>query len=67
MNAMREAIEGTRLADTTVEVSVRFAIHPHHEQEPYHLPHQALWFVLMLLALFLLAGKKVAALQCVMA
>jgi hypothetical protein len=67
MNAIREAIEGTRLADTTVEVSVRFAIHPHHEQEPYRLPHQAIWFVLMLLALFLLSGKKVAAIQWVIA
>jgi hypothetical protein len=47
---------------------VRIAIHPHNEQEPYHLPHQALWFVLMLIALFLLAGRDVAAaLQCVIA
>jgi len=44
-----------------VEVSVRVAIHPHYEPEPHHLPHQALWFVLMLLALFLLSGKRVAA------
>ena len=53
---------GTRLADSTVEVSVRAAIHPHYEPEPYHLPHQALWFALMLLTLFLLSGKRVAAL-----
>jgi hypothetical protein len=50
-----------------VEVSVPFAIHPHYEPEPYHLPHQALWFVLMLIALFLLSGRNVAALQCVIA
>ena len=46
---------------------MRIAIHPHDEQKPYHLPHQALWFVLMLLALLLLSGKNVAALQCVIA
>jgi hypothetical protein len=40
---------------------VRIAIHPHHEHEPYHLPHQAMWFVLMLLALMLFLGKTVAA------
>jgi len=40
---------------------VRIAVHPHPEPEPYHLPHQALWFVVMLLILFLLAGKIVAA------
>ena len=40
---------------------MRIAVHPHHEPEPYHLPHQALWFVVMLLVLFLLAGKIVAA------
>ena len=36
------------------------AIHPHHEQEPYHLPHQGMWFVLLLIILLLLAGKNVA-------
>lgn len=40
---------------------MRIAIHPHHKPEPYHLPHQAMWFVLLLLLLFMLAGKKVAA------
>lgn len=40
---------------------MRIAVDPHHEPEPYHLPHQALWFVMMLLVLFLLAGKIVAA------
>lgn len=40
---------------------MRIAIHTHHEPEPYHLPHQAIWFVLLLLLLFMLAGKKVAA------
>ena len=47
---------------------MRLAIHAHHQPEPYHLPHQALWFMLMLLALFLLSGKRVAAVvQCVIA
>ena len=45
---------------------MQIAVHPHHEPEPYHLPHQALWFVVMFLVLFLLAGKIVAA-QCVIA
>jgi hypothetical protein len=45
---------------------VRIAIHPHQDQEPYRLPHQGLWFVLMLIALLLLLGKNVAA-QCVIA
>jgi hypothetical protein len=40
---------------------VRVAIHPHHEQEPYRLPHQAMWFVLLLIALMLLSTKNVAA------
>ena len=40
---------------------MRFAIHPHHEPHNYRLPHQALWFVLMLIALFLLSGRRVAA------
>ena len=45
---------------------MKIAIHPQQEQEPYHLPHQGLWFVGMLLALLLLLGKTVAA-QCVIA
>jgi hypothetical protein len=40
---------------------MRIAIHPHYDAEPYRLPHQAIWFVVMLLVLFMLAGKKVAA------
>ena len=40
---------------------MRIAIHPQYEPEPYRLPHQAMWFVVLLLVLFMLAGKKVAA------
>lgn len=40
---------------------MRIAIHPHQEHEPYRLPHQGLWFVVMLIALLLLLGKNVAA------
>jgi hypothetical protein len=40
---------------------VRVATHPHHEAEPYRLPHQAMWFVLLLIALMLLLSKNVAA------
>jgi hypothetical protein len=40
---------------------VRIAIHPHHEQEPYHLPHQWMWFAVMLIVLLLLLGKSVTA------
>ena len=40
---------------------MQIAVHSHHEPEPYHLPHQAIWFLVMLLVLFLLAGKRVAA------
>jgi hypothetical protein len=46
---------------------VRVALHTQQEQEPYHLPHQGLWFVAMLVALLLLLGKTVAAAQCVIA
>lgn len=48
---------------------MRLAIHPHHDQEPYRLPHQGLWFVLLLIVLFLLLSKNVAATgdQCVIA
>jgi len=41
---------------------VRIAIHPHQEQNPHRLPHQGLWFVLMLVTLLMLLGKTVAAL-----
>jgi hypothetical protein len=40
---------------------MRFALtsqHDHHDH--YHLPHQGLWFVLMLLTLFLLWSKTAA-------
>ena len=33
---------------------MRVAIRAHYEPERYHLPHQALWFVLMLLAIAVL-------------
>ena len=46
---------------------MRVVIHPQQEPEPYHLPHQAMWFVVMLLVLLLLLGKTVAAAQCVIA
>jgi hypothetical protein len=36
---------------------MRIIPNPHHEEHHYHLPHQALWFVLMLIALFLLWSK----------
>ena len=40
---------------------MRIAIQPHHEQEPYRLPHQGMWFVLLLVSLLLLLSKNVAA------
>jgi hypothetical protein len=40
---------------------MRIAIQPQYEPEPYRLPHQAMWFVVLFLVLFMLAGKKVAA------
>jgi hypothetical protein len=46
--------------------AVRVAIRSHYEQHDYRLPHQALWFVLMLIVLLLLLGKTVLA-QCVIA
>lgn len=46
---------------------MKVAIHPQQEQEPYHLRHQGLWFVVMLIGLLLLLGKTVAAAQCVIA
>lgn len=39
---------------------MRIAIHPHHEQEPYRLPHQGLWFALLLIVLLLLLSKNVS-------
>jgi hypothetical protein len=45
---------------------VKIAIHPQQDHEPYRLPHQGLWFVVMLLVLLLLLGKTVGA-QCVIA
>lgn len=39
---------------------MRIAIHPHHEHEPYRLPHQGLWFVLLLIVLLLLSSKNVS-------
>ena len=42
-------------------LTVRVAIHPDHEQEPYQMPHQAMWFVVLLIGLLLLLGKSVAA------
>jgi hypothetical protein len=61
MSATRDGMEGTRLANSATEVYVRIAIHPHHENERYHLPHQGMWFVILLFALLLLLGKSVAA------
>lgn len=46
---------------------MRVAIRTQQEQEPYPLPHQGLWFVVMLIALLLMLGKTVAAAQCVIA
>jgi hypothetical protein len=40
---------------------VRIVIQPQHEQEHYRLPHQGLWFVLLLIVLLLMLGKNVAA------
>jgi len=36
---------------------VRIAIQSRHNDEPFHLPHQGLWFVVLLLALVLLLSK----------
>jgi len=46
---------------------LRIALHSHYEPEQYRLPHQGLWFVLMLMSLLLLWSKSVAATQCVIA
>ncbi|HKY22229.1 MAG TPA: hypothetical protein VJM31_13530 [Vicinamibacterales bacterium] len=40
---------------------MRIAIQPHRDDEHFHLPHQALWFILLLLAMMLLLTKSVAA------
>ena len=42
---------------------MRIAVHPHHEHEPYRLPHQGLWFVLLLIVLLLLLSKNVSTLD----
>ena len=39
---------------------MRIALHSHEEHDHYHLPHQWVWFVLMLLSLFLLLSKTVS-------
>lgn len=39
---------------------MRIAIQPHHEHAHYHLPHQGLWFVGMLMLLLMLFGTMVA-------
>jgi len=67
MKATREGIKVLVLQIVQRRSVVRVAIHPQQEQEPYHLPHQALWFVVMLIGLLLLLGKTVAAAQCVIA
>jgi hypothetical protein len=61
MNATREGMKALVLQIVQRRSVVRIAGHPHHHQEPYHLPHQAMWFVLMLLVLLMLLGKTVAA------
>lgn len=53
-------MEGTYFASSASEVTVRIAIHPHYK-EPYHMPHQGMWFAILLIALLLLLGKTVAA------
>jgi hypothetical protein len=69
MKATREGIKVLVLQIVQRRSVVRVAIHPQQEQEqePYHLPHQARWFVVMLIGLLLLLGKTVAAAQCVIA
>jgi hypothetical protein len=42
---------------------VRIAIQTQYEQDHYRLPHQWLWFVLIVIALMLLLTKNVAALS----
>jgi hypothetical protein len=43
------------------------AIHSHHRDGEFHLPHQGMWFLLMLITLMMLLGKSVAATQWVIA
>ena len=45
---------------------MRIAVQPTHDSQ-YHLPHQGLWFVLLLIAIWLLLGKEVGADQWVIA
>ena len=47
---------------------MRIAIEPqhHHDHGEFHLPHQGMWFLVMLVCLLLLLGKTVGS-QCVIA
>jgi hypothetical protein len=51
---------------------MRLVIEPEHDSH-YHIPHQGLWFVLMLIAIWMLLGKDVGTVhplqrnQCVIA
>ena len=58
MNAIREVIEGTALATLN---HVRFAIHPDPETSEHHLPHQAMWFTVMLTVLLMMFSALVVA------
>ena len=40
---------------------MRLAVQPGHEDGQVHLPHQGLWFVLLLVAIWILLGKDVGA------
>jgi hypothetical protein len=40
---------------------MRIAIQPQRHDSEFHLPHQGLWFVLLLVMLLLLLSKNVAA------
>ena len=52
---------------------MRIAIQPQRHDDEFHLPHQGLWFVLLLAALLMLLSKSVLAgveggpIQCVIA
>jgi hypothetical protein len=61
MKEMREGMGVLVLQIVLRRSAVRVASHPHHDQEPYRLPHQGLWFALLLIGLLLLLGKNVAA------
>jgi hypothetical protein len=39
---------------------VNIAIHSHRNEQQVHLPHQSLWFVVLLLALLLMLSKTVS-------